>query len=129
MAVATAVSDYTSPYNDTQYFIQNTKKQGFPWATDPGARRLGGDALLEANAAPSEPQIPSRQAGLDDPPAPPVVVGGGISWEGVLWDEPFLPLLWTTLSAPGFWVSFSTEGAGLNDLLRRFLLLSEPLGS
>ena len=75
------------------------------------------------------PPSPSRQAGLDDPPAPPVVVGGGISWEGVLWEEPFLPLLWTTLSAPGFWVSFSTEGAGLNDLLRRFLLLSEPLGS
>ena len=84
MAVATAVRDYTSPYNDTQYFILNTEKQGFPWVTDPGGRRLGGGARLEANAAPPEPQIPSWQAGLDDPPAPSVVVGGGISWEGVL---------------------------------------------
>ena len=49
--------------------------------------------------APPEPQIPSWQAWLDDPPAPPVVVGGGISWEGVLWEEPFLPILWTTLRA------------------------------
>ena len=75
VAVATAVRDFTMTLNT---FFKH-KKQGFPWVTDPGGRRLGGGARLKANAAPPEPWIPSRQAGLDDPPAPPVVVGGGIS--------------------------------------------------